>query len=770
MSYYKGAFALKLATAASYAFLCAVASANAQEATSTSADVAEVSNEQTQAENAQSGTSENEVVELDALTIVAGRKATSVLDVPANVTIVGSDDIEQYGISDVQQAVRYIPGLEVTKQTSATDAFNSNSGFTIRGVSGNRVLMLTDGSRVPERITDGTRDYLDFNFLKQVEVVRGPASVLWGADALGGVVATETIDPEDLLKGRKMGGQAGVSFDSFTMAGTAKGAVGYRLSDSLTAMIAYARGASGEATLSNARADGGIYGCPRDFSAGQLTCNKFDDTDIQSHRTLAKLVWAPSVEHRLELSADLLRRSTAVDYTGNLGAETGGGYTNSHKRNLDLARSRYALEHLWTPDAGLLDEVKTVFAYTPNEYDRTGTRLGVTSGSDNYVKTDSLTYTENLFELDVQASKFFQLRSSSHDVIFGFDGDYSNIDYSRIDRTTNLTTNVTTEARAGGFNFANADTIRADLYLQDTVGLFGGALEVTPGVRFATFSLDPRPDDDYQVVAGKEPQKRSDTALLKSLGAQYHLNETWSVWGKYGEGFKMPTAQQLFTSLSSFNLIPAPDLKPEEVKSYEIGVRAQRDNGYIALNGFYSDYTDFIQSFYNPPGTSYYTYRNLSSVNVWGLELEGAYSVSDTLHLNGRLSWQRGIQKASKGADAKAHTLPPLKAVVGVNYLIPDYNLSFEAVTTLAAPVAEVSSATGFKPGGYALLDVFGNWQFSKMASLNVGVKNVFDTRYFDFGAAGMSTSPSTSVAKQNPLELQTGAGRTFSASLNIEF
>ncbi|WP_417691137.1 TonB-dependent receptor domain-containing protein [Roseibium sp.] len=772
MQLYKGLGAPKLAAIAGCAFLCAAPYAQAQQAavntdTETDADL-----QQTSSDGAITAAEPQPVVLLDGVTIVAGRAPASLLEIPANVSVVDDEDLEKYGISDMQQVIRYIPGVDVARQSNSTDPFNTFGGFTIRGVSGNRVLMLSDGSRVPERITDGTRDYLDFNFVKQVEMVRGPASVLWGADALGGVVALETLDPEDLLKGRRMGGQAGLSYDSFTQSGTGSGAVAYQLTDTISAMFAFSRHAASEPELSNARDDGGSYGCPRDFSAGQLGCGQFDDTDTQTYRGLAKVVWTPTIAHRLELSADMMKRSTEVDYTGNRGTQSNGDYVNDYDRNLDLDRSRFALEHTWTPETGLLDQLKTVFAYAPNTYDRSGREYGVTSTGDSYITDDTLTYTEDFFELDIQASKFFETGPAGHDVIFGFDGDYSVLDYTRIDQTTNLTTGASTETRAGGFNFANSDNRRADVYLQDTVGLFNNSLEITPGVRFATYRLEPHPDADYKVVAGSEPRVREDTALLKSLGALYRFNDTWSVWGKYGEGFKMPTAQQLYTSLpgSFFNLTPAPDLDPEEVANYEAGIRAQTAAGYVSLTGFYADYTNFIQSFYNPPGTSDYTYRNLSSVEVWGVELEGAYAVNDNLHLTGSLAWQRGVQKASADADTKAHTLPPLTAILGVSYLIPDYNLSLEAVTTLAAPVSEVSSDDGFKPGGYALLDVFGQWQFTEKARLNFGVKNVFDTRYFDFGAAGRTMSPSTAVAAQSPLELQTGAGRTFSASLNLTF
>ena len=768
MSRYEGRKALWLAGCAGLALLCAQqgqALAQTAAQTATQPDAA-ATDAQAKAD------AQGLITQLSRVTLFADRQETAVLDVPAHVSVVTGADIERLGISDMQQLTRYLPGVTVARQTSATDPFNTFGGFTVRGVGGNRVQMLVDGSRVAERITDGTRDYLDLNFVRQVEVVRGPASVLWGADALGGIVAVETLDPEDVLKGRSMGGQGRVAYDSLNGSGTVSGVFAQRWSDTFAVLAAVSRQAGHEARLSNARADGGLYGCPRNLAAGQLPCNKLDRMGTDSYRGLLKFVWTPTTEHRLELSADMMRRDTDVDYTRTLGRQTNGNTVTSYDRKLELTRHRFGAEHQWTPENGLLDSLKTSFAFAPHKYDRSGLQRGRTAALQAYRTEDLLGYSEDFYELDVQATKSFATGALSHELTFGFDGDYSTQDYVRRDRTTNLVTGAVTEARAGGFNFANAQTRRADVYAQDKIGLFDGKLELTPGLRFATYRIEPKPDADYKLVAGSPPFVRQDNELLKSLGALYRVDQTWSVWGKYGEGFKMPTAQQLYTSVpgTAFDLIPAMDLKPEYVRSLEAGARAEIDNGYVAVTAFHARYTDFIQNFYNPPGTSIYTYRNLSKVQVWGIEVEGAYSLTRDLTATASLSWQKGIQNVSADADTTPHTLPPLTAVLGLSYAIPDYNLTLDAVTTLASPVYKVGEVNGFKPGGYALLDLFASWKVSGMASFDVGVKNVFDTRYFEASAAGMTLRPSTSVASQNPLELQTGAGRTFSAAFNVKF
>lgn len=724
-------------------------------------------------------TAEQQPVVLETVTILAYRQGRDPRETAASVTVIDQKDIDERGLDDMQKLVRYTPGVTVARTSSAADPFNSLGGFTIRGVGGNRVQMLVDGSRLPERITDGTRDYIDLGFTKQVEIAKGPASVLWGADALGGVVAVETIDPEDLLRGRDFGGMARMAHDTQNDGTSIATAFAQRMGSDWTVMFGVSRQNSHEPELSNARNDGGIYGCPRNLDAGATPCGEFNPMDIDATRVLGKAVYTPSDAHRLEFSVDWLKRNTDVDYANTLGpvfsTVTGlptGEVIHKYDRELELHRKRFAVEHVWTPAEGFIDELRTVLAYTPNGYDRSGRKSSTSAEGDQIITRDYLGYDEDFLELDIQATSRFATGTAEHTLIWGFDGDRTKTDYTRRDVTDNLTTGETSEARAGGFNFANADTRRADIYVQDNISLLGGNLEITPGLRYATYKIDPRPNDDYQTVDGSEPRVREDEKLLKSLSALYRFGAGWQVWGHYGEGFKMPTAQQLYTSVPGdfFDMIPAPNLKPEDVQSIELGLRRQTERGYFGVTAFNAEYDNFIQNFYNPPGTSDYTYRNLSELHVWGIELEGAYRISDSLRLTGSASWQKGDQRAEPGADKTPATLPPLTGTLALSWDTPQPGLTLDVVGIFASSVKYVESEDDFKPAGYGVVDAFARWEVADNAVLNLGVRNLFDKRYFEAAAATYGVTASSSVAAQNPIELQTGPGRVFTASLDYRF
>ena len=91
--------------------------------------------------------------------------------------------------------MRYEPGFTVGNQP----ARGGQSNYTIRGIGENRVLVLQDGLRIQDFPGTYTRDFTDLDGVKRVEIVRGQAGVLYGSDALGGVINYILKDPADRI-------------------------------------------------------------------------------------------------------------------------------------------------------------------------------------------------------------------------------------------------------------------------------------------------------------------------------------------------------------------------------------------------------------------------------------------------------------------------------------------------------------------------------------------------------------------------------------------
>ena len=244
---------------------------------------------------------------------------------------------------------------------------------------------------------------------------------------------------------------------------------------------------------------------------------------------------------------------------------------------------------------------------------------------------------------------------------------------------------------------------RVDGYLQDEILLLDDKLILTPGVSYATYELDPRPNPFYAVKPGNEPKLIQAEKLVKQFGAVYKATNHISLVGRYAEGFKMPTSQQLYTSLPNGNgvnqdLVPNPNLRPEQVKSYEAGIRGQFSKGYFTATVWKADYTDFIQNFVpipsvNFPGLHDLTYQNLSSVKLWGVELAGEFRFHEYWTANMSLAYTEGKQKFDATSPVVAFDgTTPFSGVFGLRYSDRPNGFDAQFISTWSGDVLPRSS------------------------------------------------------------------------------
>ena len=127
----------------------------------------------------------DDVYRLDDVVVTASRTAQTVDQALAPVTVITREEIERSQATSVQELVRRAPGIQV----SGNGGPGSVTSIFIRGATSQQTLVLVDGQRV-NSATGGTAElqYLDPDQIERIEIVRGPVSSLYGADAVGGVI------------------------------------------------------------------------------------------------------------------------------------------------------------------------------------------------------------------------------------------------------------------------------------------------------------------------------------------------------------------------------------------------------------------------------------------------------------------------------------------------------------------------------------------------------------------------------------------------------
>lgn len=125
-----------------------------------------------------------EPISLEGLIVTAHRWAEPEWTVAANTTVIEGEDLERAGIEFVSDALRRVAGLAVARNGS----FGAITSVFLRGGESDYVHVLVDGVRVNE--PGGSYDFasLTTDNVERIEIVRGPASALYGSDAVSGVI------------------------------------------------------------------------------------------------------------------------------------------------------------------------------------------------------------------------------------------------------------------------------------------------------------------------------------------------------------------------------------------------------------------------------------------------------------------------------------------------------------------------------------------------------------------------------------------------------
>lgn len=172
------------------------------------------------------------------IVITATRHALAMTDAPAAMTVITRAQIAERGADNVLEAIRGETGVAVFGRT-----IGGRKGVMLRGMDARHTLYLVDGMRIGA--SDGVIGHTDFQLdwvpveeIERIEVVRGPLSALYGAEALGGVLHIVTRRPADKWEGSALvegssadGGRGG---DGYRLAARLSGPLGERLRAALS--------------------------------------------------------------------------------------------------------------------------------------------------------------------------------------------------------------------------------------------------------------------------------------------------------------------------------------------------------------------------------------------------------------------------------------------------------------------------------------------------------------------------------------------------------
>jgi hemoglobin/transferrin/lactoferrin receptor protein len=716
--------------------------------------------------------------ELERITVTATLNPRAAKDVVNEVSIIDAVQIDRRQVRDIGDLVRYEPGVSATGSATRFGI----GGLRIRGLGGDRVRIEVDGIPVAEAFAIGSfsnagRDFVDVDSLKQVEIVRGASSSLYGSDALGGVVSFITKDPTDYL-----GGEAGNY-----VAGKLNYASVNRQT-SLTGTWAGGNAKSGVVVVATRR-QGHAPDNQGHIDSSDNTRTRPNPQDTASDAVLAKFVHHAESGRIDRITVDGEKAGIDTDVLSARTIVTNGTRTTSLSGEDQRKRNRLAVGQEIPLRATLADnlEWKTWLQTSETQQDTFEERWTATAGElgnplQRYRRFD---YGQHVIGGEMTARKRAWTGSIEHAFTYGIDFSRTRTKELRDGFELNLTTGVSTpNVLPDAFpvrDFPITETTNAAAFAQDELALMDGRLSLTPSVRLDFYKLDPRHDDIYAGDnPGIEPQGLTHTSGSPKFGALWRFNPTLSAFAQYSQGFRAPPFDDVnlgFTNLAfGYTAIPNPDLKPERSEGFEVGLRANNDLGYFSVSTYRNRYRDFIESLafvgINNDGLLVFQSRNLGRVQIlgvearYGLNLSALSAALDGFSIKGNLAINRGDDET---AGEPLTSIDPRKAVLGLAYDREHWGA--ELLASFVARKDRLPSgdpANGvpdpFVAPGYSTLDLYTRWSPGEHLELFASVTNLSDRSFWNWGySEGLSASSAT-------LDRYTAPGREVSVGLRATF
>jgi len=691
--------------------------------------------------------------QVSELTVIATRTPKTTVEAPATVSVIDSKRIDDQMVTDIKDLIRYEPGVSVRTAPSrftaagANTGRDGNSGFNIRGLEGNRVLIQVDGIRLPDAFAFGGQsvgrgDYVDLDLVKSVEILRGPASALYGSDGVAGAVSFVTKDPSDFIKqGDWFGGQIKAGYSSADES-WGKGMVVAARSGAWSVMAAYNR-RDGHETKTQGTDD-----------TATATRTKPNPQDIGSDAAMGKIVFQPNDAHTLRLTYEYDYRDMTADVLTARSSSVSGLLVDDYTK-----RNRISLDHEYQANLAALESLHwSVYRQDSDtrQYSAEDRTTLVDRIRDNY-------FDNTVTGVNIDAHTRFKGDGIDHLLTYG--GDYSFTKQVGTRDGTVPPTGETFPTRA----FPTTEYQLAGLFVQDEISLLDGSLSLFPALRYDYYKLNPKDDPLFTTTATGQ----SDDRLSPKISALYWFDPAIGLFANYAEGFKAPAPSQVNNGFANpvqnYRSISNPDLKPETSRTVEAGFRFRGDGWSGSVTGFSGWYKNFIEQVmvsgnFTAANPATYQYVNLARVEIKGLEAKGQMALTDEFGLIAAASYTKGDEKEA-GVKTPLDSVDPFKLVAGLTWQDQDNRFGGELSATYSASKSSsrISNATYFAPDDFVVLDLTGHWNVSEDLTVRAGIFNLFDKKYWWWSdVRGVA-------ATSNTLDSYTQPGRNVSVSLTVK-
>ena len=634
----------------------------------------------------------------------------------------------------------------------------------LRGFESNKVLLVIDGIRMNNAIYRGGHLQnalrIDQNMLSKAEILFGGGSVIYGSDALGGVMYFETMKPQ-LNK---------TTHNSYYRYGSVNNESTFHYdvnvgSKKWAQLLSLTYSSFGDLKQGSNKdnVDGDtIY--QRNYYATRInnrdTMTKNNDPLVQlgtayfQYDAMYKVLYQAKETQQHIFNFQISNTGNVPRYD-RLNEWKGKNYRSAEWYYGPELRTLASYQLNTVLNKKLADKYKLTLAYQYIEESRNDRnwQASVLNKRNEAVNVLSL-------NLDVLKS-IKQNNNSNHEIRYGIDGQYNSVKSTAngVNINTGANSAIPTRYPDGGstMNYLAA-------FISHSWEM-GKKFVISDGLRFNYVGLNSTFNDKTFYPFLGNTLTQSNTALNGNLGAVYNPIKQLKLYANASTAFRAPNLDDInkvFDSKAGDALItPNPDLKPERTNNFELGFSALIHNKVkLDASIYYTQIQDVItmlpsklngldSAVYNDKNTKVFSYQNAQKGYIYGYSLQVAADFLQNVSFNSSLNYTYGRIKMGNNESPLDH-IPPMFGRTAITYhlkklsievsslyngwkRIEDFNLAGEDNQVYATPKGSPAWYTLNLKAQYTI-DKKGRTQ------LQLGIDNIMDTQYRVF-ASGVSAS-----------------------------
>jgi hemoglobin/transferrin/lactoferrin receptor protein len=631
----------------------------------------------------------------------------------------------------------------------------------LRGFEANRIIMVVDGVRMNNAIYRAGHLQnvitIDNNILDNTEIMYGPASTLYGSDALGGVILFNTQKPMlSATQHTRFDANVMTRYSSATNEGTGHlhFNIGFKKLAFLTSVTYSKFGDVRQGSQSNPFY--GDFGLRKQYvqriNGGDSIVNN-DNPFVQKNSgyqqvdLLEKILFQQNkhISHNLNLqfsnSSNIPRYDRLTDVKGGKLRYAEWYYGPQQRALISYGLNASNLH-------GFVNEIKAGINYQAIEESRFQRSLGSNSLQGRVENVDVVGYNVD-----------FRKMIKRHEITFGTDGQFNKVrsNANTIDIVKSTTTPLDTRYPDGG-----SQMFYGSLYAQHIFKIAKDKLILNDGLRLNYISLNSKFNDTTFFPFPFKTATQNNTAVSGNLGVVYMPLNRWRFSLNGSTGFRAPNVDDMakvFESAGGTALfVPNPNLKPEYTYNLDLGINYIVNNSLkIEGTGFYTWFKDAIIAdkfilngqdsvFYNGKQTAVMANQNKAKAYIYGFNTAITANLSNNVTLYSTITFTYGRYTNTAGLEVPLDHVPPVFGKTSLMYhqkafttevyamyngwkRIQDYSPSGEDNLTYATPSGMPSWYTLNLRAGYKLNSNMG---------IQIALENIMDQNYRQF-ASGIS-------------------------------